>query len=265
MTAPRRPSDRRPADRRGPAAHRGPFRPGDRVQLTDPKGRMHTSCWSRARSSTPTAASLAHDALIGLPDGSVVHLRRRHGVPGAAAAAVRLRAVHAARRAGDLPEGRGADRRDGRRLPRRQGAGGRRRLRRADLLAAARRRRPRGELHSYELRDDFAADRPAQRGGVLRRPAPGLDAARRRRRRLRRRPVSTGSSWTCSPRGRPSTWSSGRWCPAGCSSATWPPRRSCPSWWRRCASAAASPSRGPGSRWCATGTPTASRSAPTTG
>ena len=32
--------------------------------------------------------------------------------------------------------------------------------------------------------------------------------------------------------------------------------RSCPSWSRRCASVAASPSRGPGSRWCGTGTPT---------
>ena len=29
-----------------------------------------------------------------------------------------------------------------------------------------------GELHSYEMRDDFAADRPAQRRGVLRRPHP---------------------------------------------------------------------------------------------
>ena len=33
-----------------------------------------------------------------------------------------------------------------------------------------------GELHSYELREDFAAIAAQERRGVLRRPAPGLDA-----------------------------------------------------------------------------------------
>ena len=31
-----------PADAEQVPAHRGPFRVGDRVQLTDPTGRMHT-------------------------------------------------------------------------------------------------------------------------------------------------------------------------------------------------------------------------------
>ena len=39
---PHRHPDTRPAIAELLPVHRGPFRPGDRVQLTDPKGRMHT-------------------------------------------------------------------------------------------------------------------------------------------------------------------------------------------------------------------------------
>ena len=53
-------------------AHRGPFRPGDRVQLTDPKGRMHTIVLAPGRAYHTHRGALEHDALIGLPDGSVV-------------------------------------------------------------------------------------------------------------------------------------------------------------------------------------------------
>ncbi|MEJ3750959.1 tRNA (adenine-N1)-methyltransferase [Actinomycetes bacterium KLBMP 9797] len=53
-------------------AHRGPFRPGDRVQLTDPKGRMHTIVLEPGRSFHTHRGAVEHDALIGLPDGSVV-------------------------------------------------------------------------------------------------------------------------------------------------------------------------------------------------
>jgi tRNA (adenine57-N1/adenine58-N1)-methyltransferase len=53
-------------------AHRGPFRVGDRVQLTDPKGRMHTIVLEPGRSFHTHRGALEHDALIGLPDGSVV-------------------------------------------------------------------------------------------------------------------------------------------------------------------------------------------------
>ena len=134
-------------DHRRPTGHvaRAPRtvpRPATGCSSPTPRAGCTRSCWSPGKVFHTHRGALDHDALIGLPDGSVVTLHRRHRVPGAAAAAGRLRAVHAARRAGDLPQGRGADRGDGRRLPRRQGAGGRRRLRRADLLAAARRRRP---------------------------------------------------------------------------------------------------------------------------
>ena len=42
VTASPPPSPADPATPALPPVHRGPFRPGDRVQLTDPKGRMHT-------------------------------------------------------------------------------------------------------------------------------------------------------------------------------------------------------------------------------
>ncbi len=54
------------------AARRGPFQPGDRVQLTDPKGRMHTLVLVPGKVFHTHRGSLAHDELIGRPDGSVV-------------------------------------------------------------------------------------------------------------------------------------------------------------------------------------------------
>ena len=53
-------------------ARRGPFQPGDRVQLTDPKGRMHTITLEPGKSFHTHRGALEHDALIGLPEGSVV-------------------------------------------------------------------------------------------------------------------------------------------------------------------------------------------------
>ena len=50
----------------------GAFVVGDRVQLTDPKGRMHTVVLAPGRSYHTHRGALAHDDLIGLPDGSVV-------------------------------------------------------------------------------------------------------------------------------------------------------------------------------------------------
>jgi len=51
---------------------RGPFRPGDRVQLTDPKGRQHTVLLEPGRSFHTHRGAIAHDDLIGAPEGSVV-------------------------------------------------------------------------------------------------------------------------------------------------------------------------------------------------
>jgi len=55
-----------------PVTHRGPFRVGDRVQLTDPKGRMHTVVLEPGRAFHTHRGALEHDALIGLAEGSVV-------------------------------------------------------------------------------------------------------------------------------------------------------------------------------------------------
>ncbi|GAB77146.1 tRNA (adenine57-N1/adenine58-N1)-methyltransferase [Austwickia chelonae] len=49
---------------------RGPFAAGDRVQLTDPKGRMHTITLQAGGQFFTHRGSLAHDDLIGRPDGS---------------------------------------------------------------------------------------------------------------------------------------------------------------------------------------------------
>jgi tRNA (adenine57-N1/adenine58-N1)-methyltransferase catalytic subunit len=46
--------------------------PGDRVQLTDPKGRMHTLVLTPGKVFHTHRGALEHDSLIGLPEGSVV-------------------------------------------------------------------------------------------------------------------------------------------------------------------------------------------------
>ncbi|GAB3482121.1 tRNA (adenine-N1)-methyltransferase [Nocardiopsis coralliicola] len=51
---------------------RGPFDDGDTVQLTDPKGRMHTITLKSGSSFHTHRGRLDHDDLIGRPEGSVV-------------------------------------------------------------------------------------------------------------------------------------------------------------------------------------------------
>ncbi|WP_307215364.1 tRNA (adenine-N1)-methyltransferase [Microbacterium sp. SORGH_AS_0888] len=55
-----------------PTPPRGPFRYGDRVQLTDPKGKLHTITLRERGELHTHHGVLRHDALIDLPDGSVV-------------------------------------------------------------------------------------------------------------------------------------------------------------------------------------------------
>lgn len=58
----------------GRATHplRACFAPGERVQLTDAKGRLHTITLEPGRDFHTHAGRLAHDEVIGRPDGSVV-------------------------------------------------------------------------------------------------------------------------------------------------------------------------------------------------
>lgn len=53
-------------------ARRGPFQVGDLVQLTDPKGRMHTITLTPGRQFHTHRGSLDHDAIIGADQGSVL-------------------------------------------------------------------------------------------------------------------------------------------------------------------------------------------------
>jgi tRNA (adenine57-N1/adenine58-N1)-methyltransferase len=54
------------------AAASGPFAAGERVQLTDPKGRLHTVTLEPGRHFHTHRGAIAHDDLIGAPEGSVV-------------------------------------------------------------------------------------------------------------------------------------------------------------------------------------------------
>lgn len=54
------------------AARSGPFRAGERVQLTSPKGRLNTVTLEPGGAFHTHRGMLSHDLLIGQPDGSVV-------------------------------------------------------------------------------------------------------------------------------------------------------------------------------------------------
>ena len=60
----------------GAAHRRGPFAVGDRVQLTDPKGRMHTITLVAGKEFHTHKGSIQHDELIGGPEGTVDHHHR---------------------------------------------------------------------------------------------------------------------------------------------------------------------------------------------
>ncbi|MBK9475954.1 MAG: tRNA (adenine-N1)-methyltransferase [Tetrasphaera sp.] len=51
---------------------RGPFTVGERIQLTDPRGRLHTITLAPGKQFHTHRGYLAHDDLIGAPDGSTV-------------------------------------------------------------------------------------------------------------------------------------------------------------------------------------------------
>ena len=51
---------------------RGPLRAGERVQLTDPKGRLHTITLAEGKEFHTHRGSFRHDEVIGKPEGTVV-------------------------------------------------------------------------------------------------------------------------------------------------------------------------------------------------
>jgi len=56
----------------GAAARRGPFRVGDRVQLTDEKRRINTITLQHGGEFHTHKGVLRHEAIVGLPEGSVI-------------------------------------------------------------------------------------------------------------------------------------------------------------------------------------------------
>ena len=54
------------------AAGSGPLRAGERVQLSDPKGRLHTVTLTAGKQFHTHRGAIEHDHLIGAPEGSVV-------------------------------------------------------------------------------------------------------------------------------------------------------------------------------------------------
>ena len=53
-------------------AQRGPFAEGDLVQLTDPKGKLHTIRLESGKVFHTHRGGIAHDDIIGMPQGSVI-------------------------------------------------------------------------------------------------------------------------------------------------------------------------------------------------
>ncbi len=56
----------------GAAQRRGPFRVGEPVQLTDPRGRQHTITLEAGKQFHTHRGHIVHDDLIGAPDGTVI-------------------------------------------------------------------------------------------------------------------------------------------------------------------------------------------------
>jgi tRNA (adenine57-N1/adenine58-N1)-methyltransferase len=56
----------------GAEQRRGPLGVGDRVQLTDPKGRLHTITLTPGREFHTHRGAFAHDDLVGRPEGTVI-------------------------------------------------------------------------------------------------------------------------------------------------------------------------------------------------
>ena len=164
----------------------GPFRAGDRVQLTDPKGRHYTIVLESGRTYHTHTGALEHDKLIGLPEGSVVtsaggtsYLALRPLLPDYVLSMPRGAQVIYPKDAaqivmwGDIFPG-------ARVLEAGAGSG----ALTCSLLRAV---GEHGSVTSYEVRDDHAVHAVRNVEQFFGAAAAELDAARRRRRRAHRR------------------------------------------------------------------------------
>ncbi|MEG9248223.1 tRNA (adenine-N1)-methyltransferase [Arthrobacter sp. Soc17.1.1.1] len=71
-TVPASPTPETPSTPHGAAARRGPFRAGERVQLTDEKGRMNTITLTPGGAFHTHKGFLQHDTLIGATEGTIL-------------------------------------------------------------------------------------------------------------------------------------------------------------------------------------------------
>ena len=246
------------------------FSTGDRVQLTGPKGRLHTITLEpgKAVPHPPRRARARHAHRAARRLGGAGLERRR--VPGAAPAAVRLRDVDAARRRDHLPEGRGPDPRasptssparpSSRRAsdPARSRCGccGRSEPRAGCSRSSAGRSSPTSRATTSTTFLGEAPDELVDRHRRPRRGAAGDGRAGNRR---------PGRARHARAVGVPRVGVARRSRPAACWSATSPPRPSSPGWPRRSARPASyTEPELDARRSCAAGTSRASPCVPTT-
>ena len=198
--------------------HRGPFREGEWVRLTDSKGRRHNFALVAGKQFSTNRGQILHDDIIGRDEGFtitsslgseylvfrpllsefVVSMPRGAAVvyPKDAAQIVAMADIFPGAHVVEAGVGSGA-------LT-------------CSLLRAV---GPAGRVSSYERREEFADVARRNVDPVLRRGPSGLGAHRRRPCRGARSvqpvtPGSTGSCSTCWPRGSASTRSRRRWSPA---------------------------------------------------
>jgi tRNA (adenine57-N1/adenine58-N1)-methyltransferase catalytic subunit len=218
----------------------GPFEEGERVQLSDPKGRLHTVTLATGKQFHTHRGAIEHDALIGVPEGSVVtstsgtaYLALRPLLADFVLSMPRGAAVIYPKDAaqiltmGDICPGATV-------LEAGAGSG-------ALTCALLRAVGPTGRVISYEIRDDHAE--------VAVRNVETFFGAAPDNWTLRRADVAGHAADEQVDRvvlDMLSPW------------ATWRPRRSCPAWWRRSAQPAASPNRCRGRRSYVAGTSSAS-------
>ncbi len=170
----------------GAQQRRGPFRAGERVQLTDPKGRLHTITLDAGATFHTHQGYFHHDALIGASEGSGGHRVGRGPVPRAAAAAQSDFVLSMPRGAQVVyPKDAGqvvtmGDIYPGARVVEAGVGSG------ALSMSLLRAVGDGGVLHSVERREDFAAIARANVEAFFGAAAPGVAADRRRPRRRAR-------------------------------------------------------------------------------
>ena len=211
----------------GPARRRGPLRAGERVQLTDSKGRLHTILLTHDGYFQSQRGSFRHSELIGRPEGTVLTTATGHqllalrpllsdyvlSMPRGATVVYPKDAGQIVQMGDIFPGARVVE----------AGVG----LRRADHEPALRRRRARAPALGRAARG-LRRHRPRQRRLLVRRRPPRRGSCGWATSPTCCRPPpspapSTGWSSTCSPPGRTSTSSPRPSRPAGCSSPTSPP------------------------------------------